>query len=46
MWLKSPTVLMSKYVSISNLKNLNRLKVDLTKYMEEHLFKFDSAFGE
>ena len=23
-----------------------RLKVDLTKYIEEHTFKFDSAFSE
>ena len=22
-----------------------RLKVDLTKYIEEHMFQFDNAFG-
>ena len=26
--------------------SLIRLKVDLTKYIEEHLFTFDNAFGE
>jgi len=25
---------------------MNRLKVDLTKYIEEHHFNFDAAFDE
>ena len=25
---------------------LNRMKVDLTKYIEEHLFSFDNAYSD
>lgn len=38
---------MSKLENISiKFFTLFRLKVDLTKYIEEHMFKFDSAFGD
>lgn len=37
---------MLKSESTSNQSIISRLKVDLTKYIEEHLFKFDSAFGD
>lgn len=36
----------SAFVSTSTNAFISRLKVDLTKYIEEHMFKFDSAFGE
>lgn len=31
---------------LNQLLTLNRTKVDLTKYIEEHNFTFDRAFGE
>lgn len=37
---------MLKLENISNYHSYSRVKVDLTKYIEEHLFRFDSAFGE
>ena len=33
------------FSSFLNLSLIYRLKVDLTKYIEEHIFQFDNAFG-
>ena len=32
--------------SFASKSKLKRLKLDLTKYTEEHYFKFDSAYSE
>lgn len=32
--------------SCESLSKFKRLKLDLTKYIEEHYFKFDSAYSE